>query len=62
MGFNQDIEASRIFAIYQDPDDSCDVVILTFPGQTVEFDSASYPDPSNPDCIDLELQYGDMWS
>ena len=37
MGFSQDIEAARIFAIYQDPNDSCDVVVMVYPGQTVEF-------------------------
>ena len=62
MGFSQDIEAARIFAIYQDPLDSCDVVVMTYPGQTVEFDEASYPDAAKPSCIDLDLEYGYMWT
>ena len=62
MGFSQDIEAARIFAIYQDPNETCDVVVMTYPGQTVEFNATSYPDPDKPDCIDLSLQYGDMWT
>ena len=35
---------------------------MTYPGQTVTFDSSSYLDASNPDCIDLTAQYGTMWT
>ena len=36
---------------------------MIYPGQTVEFNSTSYPDPeTKPDCIDFSLQYGDMWT
>ena len=61
LGFAQDIEAARIFSIYKDPVDACNVLVLTYPGQTVAFDPKSYLNPSKPNCIDLDAQYGTLW-
>jgi len=61
LGFQQDIQAARIFAIYRNPDDFCDSVVMTYPGQTITFDEASYDDPTDANCLNIEKQYIEAW-
>mmetsp|Transcript_32262 Transcript_32262/g.42737 ORF Transcript_32262/g.42737 Transcript_32262/m.42737 type:complete len:85 (+) Transcript_32262:135-389(+) len=61
MGFKQDVNPARIFAIYRNPDDHCDSVIMTYPGQTVTFRESSYNDIAKPNCLDLRAEYQNMW-
>ena len=61
MGFNQDVNPARIFAIYRDPENHCDSVVMTFPGQQVTFKESSYNDTANPNCLDLRAEYPNMW-
>ena len=57
LGLNQDIFQARIFAIYVDPDNNCDVVVTTFPGQEIDF--GTY-EKSNG-CLNITDWYGEQW-
>ena len=35
---------------------------MTYPGQDVTFADSSYLDPTKPNCIDVEAEYGTMWT
>ena len=56
LGLNKDVYQARVFAIYQDPIDNCNVVVTTFPGQQIDFHS--YDENG---CLNLTAWFGRYW-
>ena len=58
LGLNKDITQARIFAIYVDPEDECNYVVTTYPGQAIEFSEEHY-DENN--CLNIHSWFGTVW-
>ena len=57
LGLNKNIYQARVFAIYRDPHDECNVVVMTFPGQSIDFGD-NYDDKG---CLNMTKFFGRYW-
>ena len=55
-GLAHNFQQARMWSIYVDPDNPCSIVVMTFPGQRVEFDR--YDEGG---CLDVVSQYPDIY-
>ena len=54
IGLEHSFNQARLWIIYIDPQDSCSIAVMTYPGQEVFFDSSMYTEYG---CLDLRRRF-----